>query len=122
MRILLLIVLFGTIGVGLYDFLVAPSRETAMQVLVPTQEKFDRSQRVVEPVYDFVSSQTPESMLQMARQAGREIQGGLKDVPISSLEARVGLSPRQPLEASGAGMHPDGPPGLAWYHGRTTDE
>lgn len=124
MRILLLLVLFGTIGMGLYDFLVAPSRETALQILVPTEEKLDRSQAVVEPVYQFVSSQTPESVAALAVQAGHEIEASLQGgAPISSLAARL-QSP--PLKAVGvarnAAQEPQGPPGLAWYQGRTQDD
>lgn len=125
MRILLLLVLFGTIGVGLYDFLVAPSRETALQILVPTEEKFDRSQAVITPVYQFVSSQTPESVVALAEQAGAEIQAGLQDgAPISSLAARVELPGLKAAAGSPSSLpsEPQGPPGLAWYQGRTQDD
>lgn len=126
MRFLLILVLLGTVGVGLYDFLIAPSRESAMQILVPTPDKMDRSRAVIEPVATFVASQTPESMMAMARQAGQEIQAGLKDgAPISSLEARVGL-PRGGRGVAGgsasAWAESDGPPGLDWYRGKTADE
>lgn len=123
MRILLLLVLFGTIGVGLYDFLLAPSRETALQIMVPTEDKFDRSEGVLKPVYQFVSSQTPESVAALAVQAGQEIEASLQDgAPISSLAARM----PPPLKAAGvagsAAHEPQGPPGLAWYQGRTQDD
>lgn len=124
MRILLLLVLLGTVGVGLYDFLIAPSRESAMQIIVPTAEKMERSQAVIEPVATFVASQTPDSVVAMARQAGQEIQASLEDgAPISSLEARVRMPPLRDLPAgSSVREEPAGPPGLDWYRGKTSTD
>ena len=130
LRVALIVALIGSLFVGIWDFFMNPTPETAVAAVIPTVEKVERAREVTDPVVQFVSEQDAASVDAMVAQAKVEFDASLSHpgapleiieltgyVPSGGVAPLTRPAPEGATSTQSASVEPGREPGIDWYRG-----